>query len=79
MTRKRARKLLMALKMPRNFANNILTIKPKGKTNAGAVLDLALIAAEMAYMEYKLRGVAALAHCCEPDRPFKVTDERPAF
>lgn len=79
MTRKRARKILMAIKMPRNFANDILTFKLKGKTNAEVVLNMALIAAEMADMEYKLWAAAALAHCCEPDMAFKTTDERPAL
>lgn len=77
MKRKRARKLLMAIGMSRNRANYGLTIKPKSKTNAGVVRDLCAIKAFSHFVAYKM--MEQREHCCEPDRPFKTTDERPAL
>ena len=42
MTRKRARKLLMAIGVSRNRANRVLRIKPKTKTNANVFNDVLL-------------------------------------
>ena len=42
MTRKRARKLLMAIGVSRNRANRGLRIKPKTKTNANVFNDVLL-------------------------------------
>lgn len=77
MTRKRARKLLMALGMSRNRANYGLTIKPESKTNAGVVRDILAIKALAHSVAHKM--MEQRAHCCEPDRVFKTTDERSAF
>lgn len=77
MTRKRARKILMALGMSRNRANYGLTIKPKSKTNAGVVWDLLAIKAFSHFVAYKM--MEQREHCYEPDRSFKVKDERAAF
>lgn len=43
MTRKRARKILMAIGTSRNHANWGLTAKPRWKTNAGVVEDVLII------------------------------------
>lgn len=43
MTRKRARKILMAIGTSRNHANWGLTVKPRWKTNAGVVEDVLII------------------------------------
>ena len=42
MTRKRARKLLMAIGVSRNRASRVLRIKPKTKTNANVFNDVML-------------------------------------
>jgi hypothetical protein len=43
MTRKRARKILMAIGTSRNHANWGLTVKPRWKTNASVVEDVLII------------------------------------
>lgn len=57
MTRKRAKKLLMALKISRNKANYNLDVKPNGKTNRGVVADIVTARIILALMSDKIESV----------------------